>query len=455
MFERTRGESVRQALEQKLGELTSAALECVTRAMKGTAAMVLEAEQAFRETVMKAAVGAIEAAVLEMDLDLRSALRARGHFTEAGEVCHGRLRSKGVKPTTVLTLLGEAHMMRWTAECETCGRLLGSFEELFQTVEGMTPGCANAVALAGVTVPYEAAQKSLAQREGLVVDDNRVKRLADALGPRAIECFQKMPSPSRRRLPPKGTRVYVLVDGGRIRLRANHGAWREPCLGLVLWQTPDGKWVKHGISHPTDKEKVLQVLDQWMKRLAPGENGEGEWEVVIAGDGAEWIWNWAAKYPWAFRILDYYHLKENVWKAARALHGEGTPEAASWVKEIMDILWRGQTYKVEMMLDDLILSGRLTETTVNAMDRLALYVRDRSGLIDYRKHRREGRNIGSGAIESLCKQVFTMRMKGPGMFWSEEGAEHLMALRTLYVTGQWESLWQQPVRRILPVRKAS
>lgn len=454
MFESSKGQSVRQALEKKLGELTSAAVECVARAMKGNAATVLQAEQDFREVVMKAGAKAFEAAVEEADPDLRAALRARGHRNPTGQVCHGRLRSKGVKPTTVLTLLGEAHLMRWTAECQVCGRLLGAVEELFQTVEGMTPGCANAVALAGVTVPYEPARKSLDQREGLAVDDNRVKRVVDALGPRASECFEEMPEPSRRRVPPKGACVYVMLDGGRIRLRANGGGWREPCLGLVLWETPEGRWVKYGISHPTDKAVVLAVLDQWMKSLAPREDGTEDWEVVILADGAEWIWAWAATYPWAIPILDYYHMKKHLWDAAKALHGEGTPEAAVWVKEMRNILWKGQVYKVEMLLDELLLSGKLTKEQEVAIEGAGTYFRNHSELINYRKHRRAGRLIGSGAVESLCKQVFTMRMKGPGMFWSEDGAEHLMALRTLYVTDQWESLWEQPIRKFIPVRKA-
>ena len=454
MIEGSKGQSVRQALESKLGELTAAAIECVGRAMNGNAATVLEAEQAFRDTVLRAAVGAFEAAVLESDLDLRGALRARGHWSPTGKVCHGRLRSKGVKPTTVLTLLGEAHMMRWTAECATCGRHLGTFEELFQTVGDMTPGCANAVALAGVTVAYEPAQKSLKEREGLAVDDNRVKHLVDVLGPRATDCFQEMPDPSRRRLPPKGTRVYVMMDGGRIRLRANGGGWREPCLGLLLWETPDGEWVKYGISHPTDKDKVLAVIERWMKVLGPDEDGIEDWEVVIIADGAEWIWTWAKKYPWAIPILDYYHMKEHLWEAAKALYGEATPEAAVWVKEMRNFLWVGQVYKVEMRLDELLLSGKLTKEQAKVIEGAGTYFRNHAKLISYRKHRRQGRLIGSGAIESLCKQVFTMRMKGPGMFWSEDGAEHLMALRTLYVTDQWESLWEQPIRRIAPLREA-
>lgn len=247
-------------------------------------------------------------------------------------------------------------------------------------------------------------------------------------------------------MPPKGAIVYVMLDGGRIRLRANGGEWREPCLGLILWETPEGKWIKHGISHPTDKDQVLRIVDKWMQRFAPPDDGEPSWEVVVIADGAQWIWDWAKQYRWAIGILDYYHVREHVWEAARALHGEGTPQAAIWVKDVMNILWSGQVYKAEMLLDHLCLSEKLKKAQLEAVSGLATYLRNHSEFIRFKKHRKEGRLIGSGAVESLCKQVFTMRMKGPGMFWSEEGAANLMALRTLYVTDQWNSLWQQPRR---------
>lgn len=184
-----------------------------------------------------------------------------------------------------------------------------------------------------------------------------------------------------------------------------------------------------------------------MERFAPSEGDEPEREVVIIADGAKWIWDWAKKYPWAIGIVDYYHVREHVWEAARALHGDGTSEAAIWVKEVMDILWSGQVYKAEVLLDQLCLSGKLKKAQEGAVSGLAVYLRNHSELIRFKKHRRAGRLIGSGAVESLCKQVFSMRMKGPGMFWSEEGAANLMALRTLYVTDQWNSLWQEPRRK--------
>ena len=37
--------------------------------------------------------------------------------------------------------------------------------------------------------------------------------------------------------------------------------------------------------------------------------------------------------------------------------------------------------------------------------------------MDYPRHQREDLPIGSGPMESFCKQI-GRRMKGPGMFWS-------------------------------------
>jgi len=41
----------------------------------------------------------------------------------------------------------------------------------------MSAACASAVALAGVSLPFEKAQAALAEMTGLSVDDNRVQRI--------------------------------------------------------------------------------------------------------------------------------------------------------------------------------------------------------------------------------------------------------------------------------------
>lgn len=205
MEERTRVETVRQALDGTLAELAEAVLRFVEEGTKGDAAGVLAGEQGLREIAMKLTRDGVAAAIEQSDPVLRDRLRARGHWTRDGEACCGRLKSHGRKWTVVLTLFGKLRVKQWTATCKRCGRLLGTVDELLHVVADMTPACANAVALAGATLPYEQSRKSLLASAGLRVDDNRVKNLADALGPRARACFQEAAKPSRRTVPPKGT----------------------------------------------------------------------------------------------------------------------------------------------------------------------------------------------------------------------------------------------------------
>ena len=143
--------------------------------------------------------------------------------------------------------------------------------------------------------------------------------------------------------------------------------------------------------------------------------------------------------------MDYYHLKENVWKAARVLYGEGEPEAAEWVEQLMKRLWRGWVPSTIQQLLQQQVMPEMNENHRTALQKLVTYLSNHSGFIAYARHRNAGRQIGSGAIESFCKQLFSMRMKGPGMFWGEEGAKALMTLRTLYLTDRWNLLWDQPI----------
>lgn len=441
MSKDTLREEVRQALQQEAETLVQAAMELAAKLK--AAGSPKEAEQAFRAQLM-AVGGRMLARVLERsDSDLCQTVRQRGHSKRDGTLCQGKLKSKGRKGITIRTLLGVVRLKRWTGACQECRRIVGTADEVLEVSGGLSAACASAVALTGVTMSFEQAGKALEELVGVEVDDNRVQRTVAAVAPRAEAFTHKILSQSSTiPLPPKGTRIYIMIDGGRIRMREEGRPWREPVTALVLWENPDGSLTKHGISHPADKDHVLSVLDAWMKRLEPGT----DWEVLVVADGAEWIWAWADQYPWVIGILDYYHVKEHVWEAANELQGEGSPQAAAWVKQIMDRLWRGWVPSTVQKLDEMRPRGRDAPAKRDALNALATYLENHDGLIKFGEDRNAGRTIGSGAIESFCKQLFSMRMKGPGMFWGPQGARNVMDLRTHYLTGHWEELWR-PLRQ--------
>jgi hypothetical protein len=300
---------------------------------------------------------------------------------------------------------------------------------------------------AAVVVAYQPAEGLLERVGGLKVDQNRIHRTVVEAGPRAAEWAERDPEKVFREIdpPPPGAWIYVEADGGRMRMRDEGRRWHEPYLGAVMWKGADGQWVKFGVTDPVNCERVTVVLDQfveWFRR-------RGRIKVVFLGDGAPWIWEWANRHPGMIQLLDYYHLRENVWKAAKEVYGEGTPEAAAWVKEIVEVLWYGRVPEALDQIDRMRPRGERADEKREALRGLTTYLVNHQGQISYAEYRDADCCVGSGGIESMCKQLLSMRMKGPGMFWTVEGARPLMDLRMAYITGNWRRIWAPPALRAL------
>lgn len=59
----------------------------------------------------------------------------------------------------------------------------------------------------------------------------------------------------------------------------------------------------------------------------------------------------------------------------------------------------------------------------------------------YNRFRAQGYLIGSGTIESGCKQIVTQRLKRSGAQWTVDGAVQTAKARTVWLSGDWSSLW--------------
>ena len=59
----------------------------------------------------------------------------------------------------------------------------------------------------------------------------------------------------------------------------------------------------------------------------------------------------------------------------------------------------------------------------------------------YPKFRKQGLFIGSGVIEAGCRTVIGSRLKQSGMFWTVRGANAIIALRCMRLSGKLEDYW--------------
>lgn len=72
------------------------------------------------------------------------------------------------------------------------------------------------------------------------------------------------------------------------------------------------------------------------------------------------------------------------------------------------------------------------------LEREAAYLDGHREHLDYQSKAERGEPIGSGAMESACKQ-YQLRFKRPGQFWKYE--EGLLELYRRRLSGRWDSLW--------------
>ena len=55
--------------------------------------------------------------------------------------------------------------------------------------------------------------------------------------------------------------------------------------------------------------------------------------------------------------------------------------------------------------------------------------------------------IASGVIEGACRHVVKDRLERTGMSWVRQGAQSMLKLRCLHLTGQWDTFVEFRVER--------
>jgi hypothetical protein len=163
-------------------------------------------------------------------------------------------------------------------------------------------------------------------------------------------------------------------------------------------------------------------------------------QVLVIADGAVWIWNLVAdRFKEATQRLDLYHANAYLWAVANQLHGAGSPEARRWVKPLLKQIRNDQVARVITRLEDL--KATLTEAAaIKVTGKAVEYYGNNQQRMKYKQARKRNEPVGSGAIESTCRQL-QCRMKRCGQFWSTAGDEALLCLETFWRNQRWELLF--------------
>jgi hypothetical protein len=313
-----------------------------------------------------------------------------------------------------------------------------------------------AVWLSGL-VTYAEAATILNTSGEIPISVSSIWRRVAVWGPKcqAVETTQRavsMATPTREELNQVITfepqDLGAAMDGGMVHIREE--GWKELKVGCVF-----AVQVRPTHDNHTGETVDLAhaVANTYVAHLGgPAIFGEALWaearqrhwmqarETVVLGDGAAWIWNLAAdKFFTSRQVVDWYHAKLHLTQAAIALHGEGTATARRWLREHETPLLQGHAERLAQQLGQL---AKKYPEKASALRREAGYFQDNSRRMQYLEMREEGFPIGSGMVESACKQ-FRARLAGSGMRWSRPGLERLLPIRAAIMSQRFDDLWQK------------
>ena len=162
--------------------------------------------------------------------------------------------------------------------------------------------------------------------------------------------------------------------------------------------------------------------------------------VLVVADGAVWIWNAVLdRFPEAVQRLDLYHANSYLWAVANEAFGTGTKQGRQWLKPLLKKLREDKAPEVIQKLQELAPRLKPPEAKEAARSAIEYYSNNQTRL-KYVEGERRNEPLGSGAIESTCRQL-QCRMKRCGQFWTRAGDEPLLALETYWRNGYWQQLF--------------
>jgi hypothetical protein len=247
--------------------------------------------------------------------------------------------------------------------------------------------------------------------------------------------------------------AVLMLDGWQVRQRGPGWGKKKTKQPRVAWhELKTGVFYRH--EHAVRAEAsgrgqlAEKVVVSWQG--APWELGQRlHWEaqrgglsraqaVQVVGDGAPWIWGVATdRWSQAHQLLDFYHASQHLWAVGEALHKEDAAAVPAWAHRRWHWLRHGQERQVLAELQKLSARRGAVGKVVR---REANYFAEHAARLNYEEVAARGWPIGSGAVESACRQR-QCRFKRPGQFWTEQGLRHLCALEEARDHGHWDQLW--------------
>jgi hypothetical protein len=188
-------------------------------------------------------------------------------------------------------------------------------------------------------------------------------------------------------------------------------------------------------------EKVM--AEAFAEAAARDPQRRRTWVVLVDGEHNQLrlLRRFQKQYPFQI-VLDFFHVLQRLWAAARVLCPEDEWQQQSYVRTRAHRVLCGWASQVAGGMRATATHRNLDTKDREPVDDACNY------LVKYRRYLRygdcleAGLPIATGVIEGTCRSLIVHRMDRSGARWSLSGAEAVLKLRALVQSGDFDDYWK-------------
>ena len=344
--------------------------------------------------------------------------------------------SKGQHEKIYQTPFGPIAIKRNVYQSNSGGKIYCPLEEEARIVITSTPRFAQLISSKYSQMAVTSVKRDLGNNHGREVQRKLIQDVSEAIGSIIVakEGKWEYDIPDFK---DKVEGISVGLDGTCVLMKDD--GWREAMAGTVSFYNKGGEKIHtRYIAAPPEygKDKFISKLE---KEILKSKEKFPHIFVLGLADGARDNWTFLRKHT-DDQLLDFYHASEYVGSVGRVLTTNDTDD---WIEERCHRL-KHKMGGASRILNEFKEISRTQRRGKEVMKKAITYFKNNRDKMNYYKYTDSVLPIGSGATEAACKVIVKQRMCKSGMRWKNEGAQIVLATRSLHETvGNWGQFWSK------------
>ncbi len=299
--------------------------------------------------------------------------------------------------------------------------------------------------------PEEEGEIGVASADGKGVPMRRLVEEAPIEGHRP----KRGPQPNTKKMALLGT-VYTVDPLRRTPQDVVASLFRDPKQPANGKQTarpkPQHKGVRASLarSDAGTTQPAVEEIFGWMAREVGARDPAGTKPLCVLMDGQESQWRAAQQHlagENVTEVLDLLHVTPRIWSAASLFHPESSRAAMEFVKDRVLRILQGKVSSVTTSLRWMGEYRGLSASKRGQLGKICDFLDKNRERMRYDEYLQAGYPIATGVIEGACRHLVKDRLERAGMRWVLEGAQSMLHLRSVRLSGLWDDFTAYRIKR--------